>query len=54
MNKKIDIEKIPITQLLPYKNKHSKIEYKKYIDEHYSNDDSWLLNYVKNIKIKQK
>jgi hypothetical protein len=53
MNKKIDIEKIPITQLIPYK-KHSSIEYKKYIDQHYSSDDSWVLNYVKNIKLKQK
>ena len=54
MDKKIDIEKIPITQLLPYKNKDPKIEYKQYMDQHYSKDDSWLLNYVKKTNLKQK
>lgn len=54
MNKKIDIEKIPITKLLPLKNKNPNIEYKKYIDLHFSKHDSWVLNYVKNIKLKEK
>ena len=54
MNKKIDIEKIPITKLLPYNNKNPNIEYKKYIDLHFSKDDAWVLNYVKNIKLKKK
>ena len=29
-------------------------EYKQYMDQHYSKDDSWLLNYVKNTNLKQK
>ena len=37
--------------LIPYKNKDPKIEYKQYMDQHYSKDDSWLLNYVKNINM---
>ena len=51
---KIDINDIQLTNLLPSTGKHKQPEVKPFMDQHYSSDDKWFLNYVKNLKLKPK
>tara|TARA_Y100000816_G_C26105184_1_gene586987 strand:+ start:1690 stop:1851 length:162 start_codon:yes stop_codon:yes gene_type:complete len=53
MNKKIPLDKIPLTQLLPNEKENKEIQYKEYMDQHYSKESPWFFNYVKNLNVKK-
>ena len=50
----LEVKNIPLTPLVVPKKNKKNTDIKPFMDDHYSKQDKWFLNYVKNLNLKQK